>query len=111
MEPDASGAAQDRKAMNERPFDQMARDRFASALDHNISVVAAAGSGKTRALTDRIVTIAKHGKARELLPRLVVVTYTNRAANEMQQRTRAEILKARLDLDVLSAFNCAFFGT
>ncbi|MDQ6861469.1 MAG: UvrD-helicase domain-containing protein [Verrucomicrobiota bacterium] len=93
------------------PFDQPARDRFASALDGNFSVVAAAGSGKTTALTNRIVALANRSDALALLPRLVVVTYTNRAANEMQQRTRAEILKARLDVDVLSAFNRAFFGT
>lgn len=93
------------------PFDQAVRERFATALDRNFSVVAAAGSGKTRALTERIVSLAKSRSARELLPRLVVVTYTNRAANEMQQRTRAEILGAKLDVAVLSAFNRAFFGT
>ena len=91
--------------------DQRERNRFAHELERNFSVVAAAGSGKTTALIQRIVVIAKSGHAREWLPRLVVVTYTNRAANEMQQRTRAEILKANLDVDVLSAFNRAFFGT
>ncbi|MGI8435535.1 MAG: UvrD-helicase domain-containing protein [Chthoniobacterales bacterium] len=93
------------------PADQAQRDRFAAELESNFSVVAAAGSGKTTALVQRIVAIAKNKHARDWLPRLVVVTYTNRAANEMQQRTRAEILKAKLDGEVLSAFNRTFFGT
>ncbi|HMJ04663.1 MAG TPA: UvrD-helicase domain-containing protein [Chthoniobacterales bacterium] len=93
------------------PADQRERDRFAHELESNFSVVAAAGSGKTTALVQRIGAIAQSGHARDWLPRLVVVTYTNRAANDMQQRTRAEILKARPSVDVLSAFNRAFFGT
>jgi ATP-dependent exoDNAse (exonuclease V) beta subunit len=93
------------------PADQPERDRFAQELERNFSVVAAAGSGKTTALVQRVVAIAKSGHALDWLPRLVVVTYTNRAANEMQQRTRAEILKAKPTVDVLSAFNRAFFGT
>src|SRR5207245_1257633 len=47
----------------------------------------------------------------DLLTELVVVTYTNRAADEMQQRTRQQILEAHLSLDVVEAFNRAFFGT
>jgi ATP-dependent helicase/nuclease subunit A len=91
--------------------DEDARQRFACELDKNFSVIASAGSGKTRAITDRIVEIAKDAHALERLPQLVVVTYTNRAADEMQQRTRQQILEAGLSLDVIEAFNRAFFGT
>src|SRR5437773_4150152 len=91
--------------------DQRARDRFALELSRNFSVIASAGSGKTRSITDRIVQIAKSARALDLLPKLVVVTYTNRAADEMQQRTREQILKANLPLEVIEAFNRAFFGT
>lgn len=92
--------------------DEAARHRFARELDRNFSVVASAGSGKTRAITDRIVEIAKDGKrALEWLPQLVVVTYTNRAADEMQQRTRQLILEAGLPLESVEAFGRAFFGT
>jgi ATP-dependent helicase/nuclease subunit A len=96
--------------MNE-PIDQPNRERFVSELDKNLSVVAAAGSGKTRAITDRIVQIAKTERAREWLPQLVVVAFTNRAADEMQQRARAEVLQAEVSVEVLAAFNRAFFGT
>ena len=59
--------------------DEAARQRFASELDRNFSVIASAGSGKTRAITDRIVEIARAPqRALEWLPQLVVVTYTNR---------------------------------
>jgi len=92
--------------------DEAARQRFAHELDRNFSAVASAGSGKTRAITDRIVEIAKNAQhAREWLPQLVVVTYTNRAADEMQQRTRQRILEAGLPLEIVEAFGRAFFGT
>src|SRR5438876_3125705 len=96
--------------MNE-PIDQPNRERFGSEFDKNFSVVAAAGSGKTRAVTDRIVQIAKSEQARDWLPQLVVVAFTNRAADEMQQRARAEVLQAGVPVEVLAAFNRAFFGT
>jgi ATP-dependent helicase/nuclease subunit A len=96
--------------MNE-PIDQPNRDRFVSELDRNFSVVASAGSGKTRAITDRIARIAKSEHARDWLPQLVVVAFTNRAADEMQQRARADILQADVSVEVLAAFNRAFFGT
>jgi len=93
------------------PHDQTQRDRFTTELDRNFSVVASAGSGKTRAITDRVLEIARSRQARELLPRLVVVTFTNRAADEMQQRSRQQILAENLDPEIVSAFNRAFFGT
>ena len=91
--------------------DQRSREQFGSELNRNFSVIASAGSGKTRAITDRVVEIAKSRHALEWLPQLVVVTYTNRAADEMQQRTRQQILEARLPFEVLEAFNRAYFGT
>ena len=75
------------------PSDHSERRRFAEEIERNFSVVAAAGSGKTYAITERIVQIALSPKAEEILPRLVVVTFTHRAADEMQQRTRHRILQ------------------
>ncbi len=94
-----------------KPRDESVRARFAAELDRNFSVVASAGSGKTTAITQRILSIARSPDAAEILPRLVVVTFTNRAADEMQQRTRQALLQEHLRQDVQTAFNRAFFGT
>src|SRR5260370_1986257 len=112
MGADASGfcGRRGRLIMNQ-PIDQANRERFLSELEKNFPVVAAAGSGKARAITDRIVQIAKSEQARDWLPQLVVVAFTNRAADEMQQRARAEVLQAGVPVEVLAAFNRAFFGT
>jgi ATP-dependent helicase/nuclease subunit A len=93
------------------PQDHFARRRFAEELDRNFSVVASAGSGKTHAITERIVQLAKVGNALEILPKLVVVTFTHRAADEMQQRTRQRILEEHRPAPIQAAFNRAFFGT
>jgi ATP-dependent helicase/nuclease subunit A len=91
--------------------DESARARFASELDRNFSVVASAGSGKTTAITQRVLSIARSPHAGEILPHLVVVTFTNRAADEMQQRARQILLQEKLKPEVQAAFNRAFFGT
>ena len=94
-----------------KPRDEAARARFATELDCNFSVVASAGSGKTTAITQRVLSIARSPNATEILPQLVVVTFTNRAADEMQQRTRQALLEEHLRQEVQTAFNRAFFGT
>lgn len=93
------------------PFDDDARQRFIHEHDRGFSVVASAGSGKTRAIVERIVALAHRADACQRLPRLVVVTFTNRAADEMQQRARASILEAGVSVEVMAAFERAFFGT
>jgi ATP-dependent exoDNAse (exonuclease V) beta subunit len=93
------------------PRDQAARNRFAQTLDRNFSVIAAAGSGKTRAVTDRIAHVAQANDAVRMLPRLVVLTFANRAADEMQQRAREKILLGKPRPEILAAFNRAWFGT
>jgi ATP-dependent exoDNAse (exonuclease V) beta subunit len=93
------------------PRDQSDRQRFATELERNFSVVASAGSGKTQAVTERIVHLARAQNALEVLPKLVVVTFTHRAADEMQQRTRQRILVEHRAPEIQAAFNRAFFGT
>src|SRR3954453_1092102 len=94
-----------------KPRDESVRARFAGELDRNFSVVASAGSGKTTGIIERILSIARSLSAAEILPRLVVVTFTNRAADEMQQRSRQALLQENLGHEVETAFNRAFFGT
>jgi len=91
--------------------DQLARERFRTQTGRNFSVIAPAGVGKTRSIVDRICTIAASADARDILPRLVVVTYTNKAADEMRQRARNAILLERQTAQMTAAFNRAFFGT
>ncbi|MCS6771656.1 MAG: UvrD-helicase domain-containing protein [Kiritimatiellae bacterium] len=95
------------------PVDAQTRERFARELDRSFSLIAPAGVGKTRSITDRILSIATGSEERALdwLPKLVVVTYTNKAADEMHERTRAALIAKRANLTVLSAFQRSFFGT
>src|SRR6266446_265286 len=94
-----------------KPRDESVRARFASELDRNFSVVASAGSGKTTTITQRVLSIARSPNAADNLPHLVVVTCTNRAADDMQQRTRQALLEENLRQEVQTAFNLALFGT
>lgn len=87
------------------------RERFATELNRNFSVLASAGSGKTYAITERVLAIASDSRAVEWLPQLVVVTFTNRAADEMQQRSRQRLLESGATFEVIAAFDRAFFGT
>src|SRR5438034_11333110 len=87
-----------RPIMNE-PIDQPNRERFVSELVKNFSVVAAVGSGKTRAITDGVVQIAKGEQALVWLLQVVVVVFTYRAADEMQLRPCAEVLQARVPVE------------
>jgi ATP-dependent helicase/nuclease subunit A len=93
------------------PNDQSLRDEFVSATDANFSVGCPAGSGKTRAIADRIASIAKGRNSVEVLAALCVVTFTQKAAKEIQERARAQVLRAKPSPQVLMAFNRGFFGT
>jgi ATP-dependent exoDNAse (exonuclease V) beta subunit len=95
----------------ERLSDQKARNRFVTELDRIFSVLAPAGVGKTRAIVDRVVNIATSDAGRDALSRLVVVTYTNKAADEMQQRARTALLAHKNGATLMGDFNRAFFGT
>ena len=75
--------------------DQRVRDRIRNDLDTTLIVEAAAGTGKTTALVNRIV--AALAGARADLGRIVAVTFTEKAAGELKLRLRAEIESARSD--------------
>jgi len=92
-------------------IDQAARDRFIFERGKNISVIAPAGVGKTRSMIDRIVHIASQSDAETILPRLIVVTYSVRAAQQMQQKARVAIRNAAVPARVQRAFQQTFFGT
>lgn len=93
--------------------DEAERSRFIETPGKNISVIAPAGVGKTHTIVLRIVRIAQQPPeiAADRLSRLVVVTYSVRAAQEMQQRARAAIRAANVSPSVQRAFQQVFFGT
>jgi ATP-dependent helicase/nuclease subunit A len=74
--------------------DQAARDRIRTDLDHTLIVEAAAGTGKTTELVQRVMSLLLSGKT--TLARIVAVTFTEKAAGEMKLRLRTEIEKARV---------------
>ena len=60
------------------------------AENHTILVSAAAGSGKTAVLIERIVTLLKKGYR---LDRMLIVTFTKAAASEMRERLNRRLIK------------------
>jgi ATP-dependent exoDNAse (exonuclease V) beta subunit len=93
--------------------DQLERDRFIQEHGKNISVIAPAGVGKTTSIVSRIVHLAKlpEAVAIDRLSRLVVVTYSVRAAQQMQQKTREAMRKENVSPRIQRALQQTFFGT
>ena len=95
--------------------DHGARERFRTELSTNFSVIAPAGVGKTRAVVERVVQLALADMCNpqaSLLERLVVVTYTRKAASEMQARALSALREMDgISVDVLTRFHQSFFGT
>ncbi|MBI4476055.1 MAG: UvrD-helicase domain-containing protein, partial [Acidobacteria bacterium] len=73
--------------------DQAERDAIRDALDETLVVEAAAGTGKTTALVQRIVEVVARGRAR--VQEIVAVTFTEKAAGELKLRLREAFERAR----------------
>ena len=58
--------------------------------DRNILVSAAAGSGKTAVLVERIITMLTREEDPVDVDQLLIVTFTEAAAAEMKERTCGE---------------------
>ncbi len=65
--------------------------------DANILVSAAAGSGKTAVLVERIIQEVTQGESPIDIDRLLVVTFTKAAAAEMRQRVGKAMEKSLID--------------
>ncbi len=76
------------------PVDRAARETISSALDETIVVEAAAGTGKTTELVNRILRVLATGKAKEVR-NIVAVTFTEKAAGELKLRLRQALDRAR----------------
>ncbi len=68
-----------------------------STKHKNILVSAAAGSGKTSVLVERIVSMITDKENPVDIDRFLIVTFTNAAASEMRERIHARILKGLED--------------
>jgi ATP-dependent exoDNAse (exonuclease V) beta subunit len=77
--------------------DAAERHQIANDLDATLVVEAAAGTGKTTALVERILSLLRTGTASLASGDndLVAVTFTEKAAGEMKLRLRTEIERAR----------------
>ena len=65
--------------------------------DRNILVSAAAGSGKTAVLVERIITRLTRDEKPLNVDELLIVTFTEAAASEMKERIHSAIEKALND--------------
>ncbi len=72
-------------------------------LDGPLLIVAGAGSGKTKVLTSRIANIIKEKKA--FPNQILAVTFTNKAAKEMQNRVSSILGSTAIGLSWLGTFH------
>ena len=72
-------------------------------IDGPLLIVAGAGSGKTKVLTTRIANIIKEKKA--FPNQILAVTFTNKAAKEMQSRVSKILGSAAVGLSWLGTFH------
>ena len=73
-----------------------------NTLSGPLLVLAGAGTGKTRVVTFRIANLIRHGTRPN---RILGVTFTNKAAGEMQERVGALLGKRLTETPVLSTFH------
>jgi len=102
--------------MNSLPSDQADRDRFIRDWGVNFAVVANAGSGKTTAISRRLAAMARSEAGAEMLKKTAVVTYTKKAAAQIEQSARRELLRqmdedGERDTAPLARLDKAYFGT
>jgi ATP-dependent exoDNAse (exonuclease V) beta subunit len=76
------------------PLDAPARRAIVDDLDTTLIVEAAAGTGKTTELVNRILAVLERGP--DTMPQIVAVTFTEKAAGELKLRLRERLEQRRL---------------
>ena len=81
------------------------RDRLLAETtwDRNVVVVAGAGTGKTTILVNRILNLLLREPNPLAITEIVALTFTNKAATEMKQRLRVQLLRLTEQTDDLIA--------
>ena len=64
-----------------------------NSRNSSLLVSAAAGSGKTAVLVERIISMISEGTHPLNIDQLLVMTFTNAAASEMRERIGAAVVK------------------
>ncbi|MFW8636763.1 ATP-dependent helicase [Cribrihabitans pelagius] len=102
------GASLSARAMQARPMPYLdslnpAQREAVECLDGPVLMLAGAGTGKTKALTARIVHLLTTGRARP--NEILAVTFTNKAAREMKERVGAMLGQAIEGVPWLGTFH------
>ncbi len=102
------GASLSARAMQARPMPYLdslnpAQREAVECLDGPVLMLAGAGTGKTKALTTRIVHLLSTGRARP--NEILSVTFTNKAAREMKERVGGMLGQAVEGMPWLGTFH------
>lgn len=95
--------------------DQEARNRIKNDIKTNLIVEAGAGSGKTTEMSNRIVALLESGY--RTIGEIAAITFTNKAANELQHRVHARLESVYRETgneiirDSLENYHLCFIGT
>ncbi|MGH7147156.1 MAG: UvrD-helicase domain-containing protein, partial [Nitrospiraceae bacterium] len=77
--------------------------------DRNVVVVAGAGTGKTTILVNRILNLLLREPNPLAITEIVALTFTNKAATELKQRLRAQLLRLTEQADdLISTFRARY---
>ncbi len=85
-----------------------AQEKVASTLSGPILVLAGAGAGKTKTITERISRLIKNGVNPS---QILAITFTNKAAREMRERVEKTIERDRTLNTPVSMFERPFVST
>jgi len=80
--------------------DAAGRERIKNAIGARLAVSAAAGSGKTRSLIDRVLSILASGGVR--IGSVAAITFTEAAAAELRTKLRRQLLRCGADNELLA---------
>jgi ATP-dependent helicase/nuclease subunit A len=89
--------------------DSQDRFRAETTWDHNVVVMAGAGTGKTTILVNRILNLLMREPNPLVITEIVALTFTNKAATEMKQRLRVQLLRlTEQKEDMISTFRTRY---